>query len=397
MKIYEIGTGYTPIPAQVPAATESVVEDLTKAFLAAKQPVEILDVSTAQRAAHNLPITEVKVPTFITKADVSLGIVHKVKRVTYSIALARKLKRILQNEPEKVVLHFHNQYNLFFFLKLVPVSLRAKALIAYTNHNGLWSLPWEECEAILHKRYFQEITAMEQADIIFVLNHRMKENVVQYLRIPAHRVIQINNGVNTDIYRPLSQDLVEQLRIDYALSGKTVILQVGSVNENKGQARSLRLLAPLLKQDPNMVFAYAGAVVSEEYQQEVLHTAEELGVQAQVKYLGTAKPGKEMNCLYNIATVTIFSSRYESFGLVCIESMAAGVPVILCTETLLDFGSGCIKLGPIPPHNQLENFLSSEDDFLRAKADARKNVLENYTWQNIAQHYLNAITNIREN
>ena len=28
MKIYEIGTGYTPIPAQVPAATESIVEEL---------------------------------------------------------------------------------------------------------------------------------------------------------------------------------------------------------------------------------------------------------------------------------------------------------------------------------------------------------------------------------
>ena len=33
MKIYEIGTGYTPIPAKVAAATESVVEELTKAFM----------------------------------------------------------------------------------------------------------------------------------------------------------------------------------------------------------------------------------------------------------------------------------------------------------------------------------------------------------------------------
>ena len=33
MKIYELGTGYTSIPAKVAAATESVVEELTKAFL----------------------------------------------------------------------------------------------------------------------------------------------------------------------------------------------------------------------------------------------------------------------------------------------------------------------------------------------------------------------------
>ena len=44
MKIYEIGTGYTPIPAQVSAATESIVEELTKAFLAQNIAVEIIDI-----------------------------------------------------------------------------------------------------------------------------------------------------------------------------------------------------------------------------------------------------------------------------------------------------------------------------------------------------------------
>ena len=39
MKIYEIGTGYTPIPARISAATEIVVEELTKAFLKQNIPV----------------------------------------------------------------------------------------------------------------------------------------------------------------------------------------------------------------------------------------------------------------------------------------------------------------------------------------------------------------------
>ena len=80
MKIYEIGTGYTPIPAQVPAATESVIEELVKAFLSMKQPVEIIDISTKSRAKNQLPILEVRVPSFLSKADVSLGSVHKIKR-----------------------------------------------------------------------------------------------------------------------------------------------------------------------------------------------------------------------------------------------------------------------------------------------------------------------------
>ena len=115
MKIIEIGTGYTPIPAQMGAATEIVVEELTRAFLKIGQDVEIVDISAQKRAEHDLPIQEVKVPRCFTKTDVSLGIMHKLKRVVYSLALAKHLKKILKSAQEKVVLHFHNQYNAFFF------------------------------------------------------------------------------------------------------------------------------------------------------------------------------------------------------------------------------------------------------------------------------------------
>ena len=46
---------------------------------------------------------------------------------------AKKLKKILKENNEKVVLHFHNQYNMFFFLKLTSKKLREKATLAYTN------------------------------------------------------------------------------------------------------------------------------------------------------------------------------------------------------------------------------------------------------------------------
>ena len=137
MKIYEIGTGYTPIPAQIAAATESIVEELTKAFIKQNIDVEIIDICAQDRAPNNLPITEVKVPSIFSKSDVSLGIVHKLKRVVYSLALASKLKKLLKSTDEKVVLHFHNQYNMFFFVKRVSKKLRSKAVTAYTNHNGV--------------------------------------------------------------------------------------------------------------------------------------------------------------------------------------------------------------------------------------------------------------------
>ena len=387
MKIYEIGTGYTPIPAKVAAATESVVEELTKAFMQKKIDVEVIDISANDRVPNSLPITEVKVPSIFTKSDISLGIIHKVKRVVYSVALALKLKKILRQTNQKTVLHFHNQYNIYFFLKLVKKELRDKAIIAYTNHNGFWSLPFEEAKSTLQSRYFQEIEGMKNADLIFVLNPKMKNNIVENLGIDENKVIRINNGVNTDIYAPLTGEQIYKIKEKLNLKNKRIILQVGSVNENKGQGRAVKMIAPLLRENSDTVFAFAGDIVSQEYYQEVLRTAKEEKVENQVMYLGTFSPGKEMNGLYNIADTAIFVSRYEGFSLACIESISAGVPVVLCSDYLSSFGDGSILTERHDVADRIRQLLNDGDLLKELKQAARKNAVENFTWSKTAQKY----------
>ncbi len=387
MKIYEIGTGYTPIPAKVAAATESVVEELTKAFMQKKIDVEVVDISANDRVPNSLPITEVKVPSIFTKSDISLGIIHKVKRVVYSVALALKLKKILKQTNQKTVLHFHNQYNIYFFLKLVKKELRDKAIIAYTNHNGFWSLPFEEVKSTLQSRYFQEIEGMKNADLIFVLNPKMKNNIVENLGIDENKVIRINNGVNTDVYAPLSSEQIEKVKEKLNLKNKRIILQVGSVNENKGQGRAVKMIAPLLRENSDTVFAFAGDIVSQEYYQEVLRTAKEEKVENQVVYLGTFSPGEEMNGLYNIADTAIFVSRYEGFSLACIESISAGVPVVLCSDSLSSFGDGSILTERHDVADRIRQLLNDGDLLKELKQAARKNAVENFTWSKTAQKY----------
>ena len=387
MKIYEIGTGYTPIPAKVAAATESVVEELTKAFMQKKIDVEVIDISANDRVPNSLPITEVKVPSIFTKSDISLGIIHKVKRVVYSVALALKLKKILRQTNQKTVLHFHNQYNIYFFLKLVKKELRDKAIIAYTNHNGFWSLPYEEAKSTLQSRYFQEIEGMKNADLIFVLNPKMKNNIVENLGIDENKVIRINNGVNTDIYAPLTGEQIYKIKEKLNLKNKRIILQVGSVNENKGQGRAVKMIAPLLRENSDTVFAFAGDIVSQEYYQEVLRTAKEEKVENQVVYLGTFSPGEEMNGLYNIADTAIFVSRYEGFSLACVESISAGVPVVLCSDSLSSFGDGSILAERQDVADRIRQLLNDGDLLKELKQAARKNAVENFTWSKTAQKY----------
>lgn len=394
MKIYEIGTGYTPIPAQMSAATEIVVEELTKAFLAQGINVEIVDICSSKRAPHQLPITEVKVPSVFSRSDVRLGLMHKMKRMVYSLALAFKLKAILKASDEKVVLHFHNQYNMFFYLLCTPRRWRAKAVAVYTNHNGVWNLPWEQAEGVLKKRYFQEIACVKAADMSFVLNANTKENMTSRLGVAGDRVVRIGNGVNTNVYTPLSKERIAAIKERYHLDGKRVILQVGSVNENKGQGRSLEWLADLLHENRDLVFAYAGDVVSQEYFDEMTAAVKELGLEEQVRYLGTVSPGAEINELYNMASATIFSSRYEGFPLVCIESLSAGVPVLICSDLPLDFGDGCISCSVTDFRSVVTEQILADDARAVLSARARANAVNNHTWARIARDYRAAMESV---
>lgn len=391
MKIYEIGTGYTPIPAQMGAATEIVVEELTRSLLKKGVDAEIIDIKAKNRGQTELPITEVSVPSVFTKADVSLGIMHKLKRVCYSVALARKIKKILKRADGRVVLHFHNQYNAYFFFKLTSKKLREKATVVYTNHNGYWSLPLDETKEVIKKRYFQEVEAMRQSDVVFALNEQMRNNIVLFLKASDNKILLSKNGVNTTVYSSLPNEKVEQIKSEFNLQGKKVILQVGSVYENKGQERLVRLLSPMLKKRKDLIYAFVGGIVSQEYFEKINDTARELGVSEQVIYLGAVSPGKRMNEVYNIADVMAFDSKYEGFALVCLEAISAGTPVVMSNNLMFELSKGYYT------YNSPDELVNIIDEILekgKTEFADRSEVVEKYSWDAVAEDYLSKIKNI---
>lgn len=388
MKIYEIGTGYTSIPAKISAATEIIIEQLTYAMIENGEDVTVIDIEDKNRKSNSLPITEIKVPLFSDKTDTSLGIVHKIKRVLYSIAVVKKLKNILKNSKEKIFLHFHNQYNMFFFLKLTSAKEREKCICAYTNHSGIWTLDWNESKDIINKRYFQEAECMKKADYLFVLNNKTKENAINHLGVNKDKIFIISHGVNTDIYKPLSVEEIEKTKSEINLSNKKIILQIGSVNENKGQIRALQMLLPLMKERQDLVYAYAGGIVDENYQNEILKFAKINQIEHQIKYLGMIPPGEELNRIYNIAEATIVPSKFESFCLVVIESFSAGVPVLLDENSSFSFSESAL-LYTADNFEQVikDNILDNKEQQIKLKKEVRENALNNYNWNAIAKQY----------
>ena len=385
MKIYEIGTGYTPIPAQMGAATEIVVEELTRSFIKNGEKAEIIDISTQNRVKTDFPITEVDVPKKFTGTDVSLGIMHKLKRVVYSVALARKLKKILKKETDDVVLHFHNQYNLYFALKLVPKGLLKKATIAYTVHSYIWGTQWKEIESIVKKKYFQEITCVKKADVVLVLNDITIDHFVNRLGVDREKIHKIINGVNIDRYSPLSEADVIALKNANNIQDKKVIFQVGSVCDRKNQFGSIRMLTKYLREHRDVIYMYAGGIIDSEYQQSILDYAKENEIFDQVRYVGELAPGEQLNGYYNIADCCVFTSLLESFGLVIIEAISSGTPVVLGSNLMFDLDGGYYM------YHSEEEFISMVHTAInqsKMSRDVYHNILEKYSWDSVARNHI---------
>ncbi len=382
MKIYEIGTGYTPIPAQMGAATEIVVEELTRSLIKNGEDAEIIDIMAENRAKCDLPITEVKVPPKYTGTDVSLGLMHKLKRVAYSVSLAKHLKKMLKKENERVVLHFHNQYNLFFALKLIPKRLRRKATIAYTVHSYIWADQWDKIAKTVKKKYFQEIVCVKNADIVLVLNDITIEHFTNRLGVCRDKIHKVMNGVNTDRYSLLEESRVEDLRKENNLAQKKVIFQVGSVCQRKNQLGALKMLGAYLSDHPDVVYMYAGGIIDEAYQQAILDYAEENAIAGQVKYAGELAPGEQLNSYYNMADCCVFTSAQESFGLVIIEAISAGTPVVLGGNLMFPLDGGYSM------YHSEEEFVSLVDramDMDKPTRDTVQHILDVYSWDSVAR------------
>ncbi|MDR0913761.1 MAG: glycosyltransferase family 4 protein [Oscillospiraceae bacterium] len=387
MKIYEIGTGYTPIPAQMGAATEIVVEELTRSLIKNGEDAEIIDIKAQQRGKLEIPLTEVNVPSMFTKTDVSLGLVHKLKRVVYSLALAKKLKKIIKTQSQsgqKIVLHFHNQYNLYFFLKTVSKKLRAKVTTAYTVHSYIWSGAWEEIENTVRKKYFQEIYCLQNADMVFALNDISAEKFVKYFNADKTKIHLIANGVNVERYAPLPQQKVEELKAQNGLTGKKVVFQVGSVCERKNQMGTLQMLCDYLKTNGDVVYMYAGGIIDNEYKQKIDDFAAQNNIAEQVKYAGELTPGKQLNEYYNIADCCAFTSTLEAFSLVIIEAVAAGVPLIVGDNLRFDLSGGYTVF------NTPQDFAQQVDSVLkngRQSTQGRQQVINDNSWDAVAKIY----------
>ncbi|MGW3111520.1 glycogen synthase [Streptomyces sp. NPDC001091] len=171
-----------------------------------------------------------------------------------------------------------------------------------------------------------ERTAIESADAVIAVSGAMRDDILAcYPALDPDRVHVVHNGIDTRLYRPdPGTDALRRHGID---PERPYVLFVGRITRQKGVPQLLRAVGEI---DPEaQVVLCAGAPDTPEIDREFRDRFQELGaVRAGVFWIPQMLPRAEVVQLLTHAAVFVCPSVYEPLGIVNLEAMACGTPVV---------------------------------------------------------------------
>jgi D-inositol-3-phosphate glycosyltransferase len=233
------------------------------------------------------------------------------------------------------------------------------------------------------------------ADGLIAANPDERADLIWRMNVPTEKVCTIPPGVDLQLFQPQPQaDARARLGLP---TDESVVLFVGRIDPIKGidtlvDAAQLLLASERLAQPPT--FVVVGGDLDDDGAPigplaEVAAAIVERGVAAHFRLVGS-QPQNELPIFYSAADVVAVPSRYESFGLVAVEALACGTPVVASRagglRYTIDEGVSGLLVKPQSPAALADGLATVlGDDALRdyLAANARRSVTR-YDWSNIA-------------
>ncbi|WP_330336540.1 glycogen synthase [Streptomyces sp. NBC_00557] len=237
-----------------------------------------------------------------------------------------------------------------------------------------------------------ERTAIEAADAVIAVSGAMREDVLAcYPALDPAAVHVVHNGIDTRLYRPdHGTDALTRHGIDPA---RPYVLFVGRITRQKGVPHLLRAVRDI---DPGVqVVLCAGAPDTPEIDREFRELFEELSrVRAGVFWIPQMLPRPEVIQLLTRAAVFACPSVYEPLGIVNLEAMACGTPVVASRvggipEVVDDGRTGLLVDvdDDFEPHlaRALDTVLGDPEAARRMGEAGRRRAVEEFGWDTVAR------------
>lgn len=199
--------------------------------------------------------------------------------------------------------------------------------LAITVHSLEPLRPWkrEQLRGGYDLSCWVEQTALGMADAVIAVSRGTRDDILRVTPVQPERIHVIYNGIDTQLYRPVAAtDALERFNVDPT---RPIVLFVGRITRQKGIVYLARAIPDI---DPSaQVVLLAGAPdtpeIAAEMEQAVADAQRQRG---NVIWIQEMLPREDVIQFYSHATVFCCPSIYEPFGIINLEAMACGTPVV---------------------------------------------------------------------
>lgn len=350
------------------AGVPSVAANLDTAFRDLGITTETFTYSTARQGRPDRPV----------RSRVAARLQQRKRMLWFSTVGSKRARRYLKERPDAVSICHGNALarDIFIDHGVLLTAMRS-------NGESLWRYYLHPVSLFAHVRDTYRFRSRVH-HLVVVLTPGERQVLSRVYGRVRPRTVVIPNGVDPDRFRPPTPDERAAARERFRLGDDDrVALFVGGEFQRKG----LGVLLEAMASAPTVLLLVVGGDVK--MVAKVTARAEELGVADRVMLIGEQSDPAPY---YAIADMFVMPSAYESFGLVLLEALACGVPVIatrvgVAPQVIRDGINGfLVERDPQEIADRMEQ-IAALDDPAPLNAAAREAIAE-YSWSAVASRYL---------
>ena len=188
-------------------------------------------------------------------------------------------------------------------------------------------------------------SALQRAARVITVSEASKRDIQRLFTVPSGKIEVIHNGIDERFGATPSDEEVSRVRERYQLSGE-IILYAGNIRPHKNLERLIEAFHQLRCDGlEHVCLLIIGDEISKYTQ--LRRTVQRFKLHKHVRFLGFV-PDRTLAVLYRLATVFVFPSLYEGFGLPPLEAMASGTPVVTSNVSSLPevVGDAAVLIDP---------------------------------------------------
>jgi D-inositol-3-phosphate glycosyltransferase len=219
----------------------------------------------------------------------------------------------------------HSHYWLSGVLGLKLQSFwNVRHLITYHTMGAMKNLTGST-ENSSELRLASEKKLAELCDQIILPTRKEKEHLIQYYHAPADKIRIVPCGVNLELFKPIDK-LSVRVHLGFHVNDP-IVLYVGRYSPIKGLDRLLKSFSYLTRPSLPRLVMVGGDGEHSPMLRQLKSQAKALHIENRLIFAGRVDQ-EILPAYYNAADVLVVPSYYESFGLVALEALACGTPVV---------------------------------------------------------------------